>query len=188
MRYGRALLAGLGWAGTLGCLALCVLILLSAYVAFDSGRPGVKPRKDGVLRLPSVPDAEVPRVPLARPPGRLARGGAGGAATSTATPRASTTPRATAPVETAPPAPAGGNPQPPAATPSPGGAAPAPASGRPLPPPSSPPTLGDTIRGVVGAVGTQVGQVSPPAGQVIGDAGDTLGDAVDAVTPPPPGR
>ena len=35
MRYGRALLAGLGWAGTLGGLALCVLIFLSAFLAFD---------------------------------------------------------------------------------------------------------------------------------------------------------
>ena len=67
MRYGRKLLAGLGWAGTLGGLALCVLLFLSAYLAFDDDRPGVKPREDSVIRLPSVPEAEVPRVPLARP-------------------------------------------------------------------------------------------------------------------------
>ena len=40
MRYGRTLLAGLGWAGTLGGLALCVLIFLSAYLAFDDHGAG----------------------------------------------------------------------------------------------------------------------------------------------------
>ncbi len=182
MRYGRTLLAGLGWAGTLGGLALCVLIFLSAYIAFDAGGPGVKPRKDGVVRLPSVPDAAVPRVSLAKAPARLARarGGGGRAPAGTGAPRPRTTPGAGAPVQTTPQAPAGGGPpsQPPGATP-----APAASNPPPVPPAHAPPTLGDTTRGVAGAVGTGVGQVSPPAGQVIHDAGDTLGDAVDALTP-----
>jgi len=187
MRYGRALLAGLGWAGTLGGLALCVLIFLSAYLAFDD-RHGVEPREDGVLRLPSVPDAEVPPVPLARPPSRIARdeeGGRGGGAPANAPaprPGARTTPRPTAPVETTPQAPLEASP-PAAATPAPLAPAapdPPPGSASPLPPP---PTLGDTTREVVGAVGTGVGRISPPAGQVIEDTGDTLGDAVDALTP-----
>ena len=192
MRYGRALLVGSGWAGTLGGLALCVLIFLSAYLAFDDDTDGVKPRKDGVLRLPSVPDAEVPRVPLARPPSRIARdddggGGGGGGAPArapTSRPGGTTTPRTAAPVETTTPqAPAEASP-PAAATPSPlsppAATNPPPGSAIPLPPP---PTLGDTTRDVVGAVGTGVGQISPPAGQVIGDTGDTLGDAIDALTP-----
>ena len=185
MRYARALLAGLGWVGTLGGLALCVLTFLSA---FDDDRPGVKPRHDGDVRLPSVPDAEVPRVPLARPPSRIARGrseagnGGGGTPTSPAGPRPGTTPRVTAPVETTPQAPAGGTAPPALETPSPA-AGEAPGSESPLLPPPSPPTLGDTTRDVVGAVGTEVGQISPPAGQVIQDTGDALGDAVDALTP-----
>jgi hypothetical protein len=72
MRYGRALLAGLGWVGTLGGLALCVLIFLSAYLAFDDRGAGVASRRDEIIRLPSVPEAEVPRVPLGRPPARIA--------------------------------------------------------------------------------------------------------------------
>ena len=150
MRYGRTLLAGLGWAGTSG-LALCVLIFLSAFLAFDDDRHGVKPRKDGVVRLPSVPDAEVPRVSLARPPARIARddGGGGGGSGGGGAPASTTTPGAPSP----------------------------------LPPQPSPPTLGDTTRDVVGAVGTQVGQISPPAGQAIEDTGDTLGDAIDTLTP-----
>jgi hypothetical protein len=190
MRYGRALLGGLGWAGTIGGLALCVLIFLSAYIAFDDDRPNVKPRKDGVVRLPSVPDAEVPAVPLARPPGRAAlddggvSGPGGGAPRGGVTPGSRTTPRATAPVETTPQPPAGGGPPQAGATPAPAAVTPPPGPGGS--PPSSPPTLGDTTRGVVGAVGNGVGQVSPPAGQVVGGAGDTLGGVVDALTPPPP--
>jgi hypothetical protein len=191
MRYGRTLLAGLGWVGTLGGLALCVLIFLSAFLAFDDDKHGVKPRKDDVVRLPSIPDAEVPRVPLARPPARIARGddggggGGGGAPASAATPRpGTTTPRATAPVETTPQAPVEADPPAAAApSPSPAGSNPPPESPSPLPPPPSAPTLGDTAREVVGAVGTGVGRISPPAGQVIEDTGDTLGDAVDALIP-----
>jgi hypothetical protein len=188
MRYGRTLLAGLGWVGILGGLALCVLILLSAYLALDDDRPGQKERRDGVVRLPSVPDAEVPRVPLARPSRGAAAddgggsGGGGGAPANAATPRPGTTPRATAPLEMTPQAPAGGSSPPPVATPSPA-ATRAPGSDSPLPPPPSAPTLGDTSRA---DVGEEVGPVSPPPGQ---NTGDTLGDAVDTLIPlPPPGR
>ena len=185
MRYGRTLLAGLGWAGTLGGLALCVLIFLSAYLAFDDDRPGVKSREDSVIRLPSVPEAEVPRVPLARPSrrGSAADGGGGGAPTSAATPLPRSTPRTTAPVQTTPRAPVGASLPPPIelATPAPAAANPRAGSARPASPPSRP-KLGDPTRGVVGAVGTEVGQVSPPVGQVIEGTGDTLGDAVDTLT------
>ena len=70
MHSGRTLLAGLGWAGTLGAVALCVLIFLCAYLAFDDDRVGVRPRTEGALRLRQVPDGEIPRVRLARPAGR----------------------------------------------------------------------------------------------------------------------
>ena len=188
MRYGRALLAGLGWAGTLGGLSLCVLIVLSAYVAFDGHGDGVKPRDEDVVRLRPVPDDEVPRVPLGRPARRAGGGdgGGGGAARGGApgspAPRAGATPPATSPVGP-PRAPAGGSPRP--AAPAPAARPPA-APGDPQPP--GQPTLGDTTRGVAGAVGTEVGQVSPPVGRVIVDTGDTLGDAVDALTPPPAPR
>ena len=192
MRYGRALLTGLGWAGTLGGLALCVLLFLSAYLAFDDHGGSVKPRKDEIIRLPSVPDAEVPQVPLGRPPARIAGdggddggGGGGGAADAPAggggggdTPAPRAAPPTTTPVAT-PLAPTGESPPPVAATPAPAATSPPPGSGRPQPPP----TLGDTTRDVVGAVGTQVGRVSPPAGQVVEEAGDTLGDTVDALNP-----
>ena len=102
MRHGRAL-AGLGWVGTLGGLALCVLIFLAAYVAFDDHGAGVKPRRDEIIRFPSVPDADVPRVPLGRPPSRAAGDDGGGA------PRSGSEPPSTAPLET-PQAPAGGSP------------------------------------------------------------------------------
>ena len=59
MRHGNSLWAGLGWTATLGGLALCVLIFLSAYLAFDDHRHGATPRKEGVVRLLFVPDAEV---------------------------------------------------------------------------------------------------------------------------------
>jgi hypothetical protein len=190
MRYGRTLLAGLGWAGTLGGLALCVLLFLSAYLAFDDP-PAVKPREDSVIRLPSVPEAEAPRVPLARPSRRAPTGdgggGGAGAPARATTPRPRATPRATAPVQTTPQAPLGGDPPPPpteVATPAPAAVNPPAGSAAPLSPPPAPPTLGDTTRGVVGAVGTGVGRVSPPAGQVIEDTGDTLGDAVDTLTAP----
>ena len=191
MRYGRTLLAGLGWAGTLGGLALCVLIFLSAYLAFDDHGGSVKPRKDEIIRLPSVPDAEVPRVPLGRPPARIAgdrrrRGAAAvpmrpraAAAEAAATPA----PRPAPPVHHPRGDAAGADrrdPPPVAATPAPAATSPPPGSGRPQPPP----TLGDTTREVVGAVGTEVGRVSPPVGQVVEDAGDTLGDTVDALNPP----
>jgi hypothetical protein len=191
MRYGRALLAGLGWAGTLGCVALCVLIFLSAYLAFDGNRPGVRPREGKVVRLPAVPEAKVPRVSLARPPGRLAGGGgrtrrpSGPASRRGTPPSARTPPRAGT---RSPQAPAGtGSPQanvsPPAGTlrPNPSGASGG--GGGPAPPQQS---LGDTTRGAVHVVGTEVGRVSPPVGEVVDQAGDTVGDAVDALIPTPP--
>jgi len=67
MCCGRTLVAGLGWAGTLGGLALCVLILLSGYLTFDHHRAGGEPRGGAIVRLHSVPEAEVPRVRLGRP-------------------------------------------------------------------------------------------------------------------------
>jgi hypothetical protein len=70
MHFGRTLLAGLGWAGPLGAMALCVLVFQCAYLAFDEDRPGVQLRTEGAVRLPSVPDADIPRVRLARPPSR----------------------------------------------------------------------------------------------------------------------
>jgi hypothetical protein len=80
MRLGRVLLAGMGWAAPLGGIALCVLVFLSAYVAFQGDRHGVGSRDDAVVELPSVPEAEVPAVPLARPPGLAADESEGGAA------------------------------------------------------------------------------------------------------------
>jgi hypothetical protein len=197
MRYGRALLAGLGWAGTLGCVALCVLIFLSAYFAFDRNRPGVRPREGKAVRLPAVPDAKVPPVSLARPPGRLRGGGGGGGSGGTrrpsgpvsgrgTPPRTGTSPRA----GTRPPqAPAGtGPPQadasPPAATVRPNPSAASGGAGGVAPPPQ--PTLGDTTRGAVHVVGTEVGRVSPPVGEVVDQTGDTVGDTVDSLIPPPP--
>ena len=189
MRYGRTLLAGLGWAGTLGGLALCVLIFLSAYLAFDDDRPGVQPRQDGVVRLPSVPDAELPRVPLARPPSRIAGGRSALVAAAEARPRARPARGRAAPrarrrssrPRRRPPA--GARRRGRHAVPR-GGADRASGSERvPCRRRRRAPTLGDTTREVVGAVGTEVGQISPPAGQVIQDTGDTLGDAVDALTP-----
>jgi hypothetical protein len=188
MRYGRALLAGAGWAGVLGGLALCTLIFLSAYLAFHGEPQRVKPRDGGVVKLPSVPDAKIPRVPLApavsRPRARGAGGGASGrsgGATAPAgrAPQPAGTPRTTAPVRTpvatTPPPRLNPTPAPPAAAATPaasgGGTAPA-------------PTLGDTTRQVVGAVGTEVGSVSPPVGQVVDRTGDTLGNAVDTLLPP----
>jgi hypothetical protein len=190
MRYGRALLAGLGWAGVLGGVALCVLIFLSAYLAFDDDPSGVDPRKSKIVRLPAVREADVPRVPLARPPGRLAGGGTRSVSGARAVarrapggggaPRSGTNPPATAPVRT-----------PPAGSPPPVSTSPPPVQSRPRP--ASPaaggaggapqPTLGDATSGVVGAVGTEVGRVSPPAGEVIRRTGDTLGDAVDTLVP-----
>jgi hypothetical protein len=193
MRYGRALLAGLGWAGALGVAALCVMVVLTGYLAFDDDPTGVRPRDDGAVRLPSVEEAEVPRVPLARPPARLAPGGGSAGADGTAArgdaPRPGATPRPRAPRGT-PQAPAGGSPPqgdaapppaavPPSSPPGSGGGDPAPS---PAPPPSSP-TLGDTSREAFRVVGGEVGRVSPPVGAVVEDTGDRVGDVVDALGP-----
>jgi len=198
MKFGRALLTGMGWAATLGGIALCVLVFLSAYVAFDGDRHGVGPRDDGVVKLPSVPEAVVPDIPLARPPGLAASESEGGAATGpTGPPRRSATRRETAPAPTAPGPGAGVGDPPGRGTPSPAPARPAPsgpgggaggASATPVPTPPPPPSptssLGDAARGITGAVGTEVGRVSPEAGQLIVETGDTAGDVVDAVAPP----
>jgi hypothetical protein len=60
MELGRGLLAGTGWAGTIGAIALCVLVFLFALVAF-SGQ-----RRDDVTKLPSVREGRV----ALPPPGR----------------------------------------------------------------------------------------------------------------------
>ena len=53
MRLGRELLIGMGWAGTLGVVALCTLMFLFTYVAFDGAQ------KDGdVAKLPSVHEGQ----------------------------------------------------------------------------------------------------------------------------------
>jgi hypothetical protein len=202
MRCGRALLAGLGWAGTLGGVALCVLLFLSAYLAFDDDRPGVGPREDEVVRLPAVPDAEVPRVPLGRPPARLAddedgggAGGAGpgGAAARGGAPRSGVVPRAGTPGGAPPATPRSGTPPQVNAAPPPASAQPGPdapsgggSGGAGTSPPARPPqTIGDTTTDVVQVVGNEVKQVSPPVGEAINDTGVAVGDTVDALLPPP---
>jgi hypothetical protein len=62
MSLGRGLLTGSGWAGTIGAVALAVLVLLFAFIAFSGAR-----RDDGVVKLPSVREG---RVALPPPPGR----------------------------------------------------------------------------------------------------------------------
>jgi hypothetical protein len=205
MRYGRALLVGSGWAGTLGGLALCVLIFLSAYLAFDHDLRGVEPRKDKVVRLPVVREADRPRVPLGRSRSRQASGRAGGAGRARARvapagggpartrgrvapaggggPRTRTSPPAIVPVPTRP----GGSAPPASTRPRPASSRPPPASGGGggAPQPTPPPTLGDTTSEVVGAVGAEVGRVSPPVGEAIKRTGETVGDAVDAIAPIP---
>ena len=78
MRIGRELLSGMGWAGTLGGVALCTLMFLFTYVAFDGAR-----KDDRVTKLPSVSEgraalgratpvqgAATPSGPVPLPPGR----------------------------------------------------------------------------------------------------------------------
>jgi len=197
MRFGRALLAGMGWAAMLGGLALCVLVFLSAYVAFQGDRHGVGSRDDGAVELPSVPDTEVPAVRLGRPPALAPAAPEGAAAPGRATPRPRpATPRRDAPTPTAPAPgtgdgdpPGSGGPPPAPARPAPSGPG-EPAGGTsavpppPPPPPAERPTLGDTASDVTTVVGTEVGRVAPEVGEVIVDTGDTAGDAIDAIVPP----
>jgi hypothetical protein len=105
MRLGRGLLTGMGWAGTIGGIALCVLMFLFTYVVFEG------PRKDDrVATLPSVHEGPAPAVQLARPEGRVATG--------RATPRrGAAKPRAAAPLP-----PGRGAPSPTSAPPTPSGA------------------------------------------------------------------
>ena len=63
MSTGRGLLTGTGFAGTLGAVAVAVLVLLFALVAFSGVR-----RDDGVAKLPSVREGRVVIPPP--PPGR----------------------------------------------------------------------------------------------------------------------
>ena len=105
MRYGRALLAGMGWAAPLGAAALCALVLLAVSVALRVEGGDAGSRGDRVLRLPSP--REAPAVLLAQP----RRRGAG---------------------QTPPPAPAVPRPGAGAGGP-PDGGAPPPASARPTP-------------------------------------------------------
>jgi hypothetical protein len=61
MRLGRGLVTGMGWAGTIGGIALCVLVFLALYVATAG------PRHAGsVIELPSVREGRV----ALPPPGR----------------------------------------------------------------------------------------------------------------------
>ena len=60
MRFARTLTTGLDWAAALGGLALCVLILLAASLAFEDRGARTASRQDEALRLPSVPQADVP--------------------------------------------------------------------------------------------------------------------------------
>ena len=61
MSIGRSLLSGTGWAGTIGVVALCVLVFLFALVAMSGD-----PRGDRVVTLPSVREGRV----ALHPPGR----------------------------------------------------------------------------------------------------------------------
>jgi hypothetical protein len=61
MSLGRGLLTGTGWAGTLGMVAICVLMSLFAVIALSRA-----PRDDSHLRLPSVREGRV----VLHPPGR----------------------------------------------------------------------------------------------------------------------
>ena len=61
MSIGRSLLSGTGWAGTIGMVALCVLVFLFALVAMSRA-----PRGDRVVKLPSVREGQV----ALHPPGR----------------------------------------------------------------------------------------------------------------------
>jgi hypothetical protein len=63
MSYGRGLLSGTGWAGTIGAVALAVLVFLFVLVAFSGVR-----RDEGVTKLPSVREGRVVIPPP--PPGR----------------------------------------------------------------------------------------------------------------------
>jgi len=92
MRLARELLTGMGWAGTLGVVALCTLMFLFTYVAFDGAQ------NDGdVAKLPSVHEGQ--------------------AALGRATPReGAATPRGTAPLP-----PGRGAPSPTPARPTPSG-------------------------------------------------------------------
>jgi hypothetical protein len=65
MRYGRALLAGMGWAAPLGAAALCVLVLLAASVAIRADGADAGSRGDRILRLPAL--REAPAVLLTHP-------------------------------------------------------------------------------------------------------------------------
>ena len=93
MRYGRTLVAGLGWAGPLGGLALCVLIFLSGSLAFDHHGAGGKPREGEIILLHAVPEAEVQRVRLGRP----RQAGASPSAAGTSRPPGSVRPQAPPP-------------------------------------------------------------------------------------------
>jgi hypothetical protein len=77
MTIGRSLLHGTGWAGTVGMLALCVLVFLFAVVAFSGAR-----RDDHVVKLPSVREGRVALPPPGRgapssAPARPSRAGGG---------------------------------------------------------------------------------------------------------------
>jgi hypothetical protein len=191
MRIGRTLLAGLGWAGVLGGVALCVLIFLSVYLALDDDPSGVSDHPDHVVKLSQVPLARVPAVPLARPRRALAETRRRAAGAAAARERAAARRRAAAggrriTIGVVAPGPGGGIGTPPAG----GDSSPAPAPLTPSgaggggggePPQSSP---GDTPRSVTRVMGTEVGEVSPPVGKLIVEGGDTAAGALDSSGPP----
>ena len=175
--YGRALaglLIGTGWAGTLGGLALCVLIFLSAYVAFDDDGAGVEAAQG--RRSCACPRCRTPRSRGCRSRGRRAgsravAAAAVAAAAAQAAPAAAGRRGARPACPRRPPRharrsddPAGARRRQPARRPRRRRPSPAARDARRRPgepaaaaaPP--PPTLGDTTREVVGAVGTEVGR------------------------------
>ena len=79
MRLGRSLLTGTGWAGTIGGLALCVLVFLALYVAAagrpDDGRVVKLPsRSRGLVSRSTLQDAALRLLPPLDPPPRVRAG------------------------------------------------------------------------------------------------------------------
>jgi hypothetical protein len=198
MSYGRALLTGAGWAGTLGGVALCLLLFLSAFLAFESRDDDVEPRPDGVVRLPDIPDERLPTVPLAELPtssagddgggggagggsgaGDVRSGGGGGGrrAPEAQTPQSGA--GRPAPGDGGTPQPEGGEGAPPASGGGGGGSQPPPPGG------GGGNTLGETTRRVTRDAGEAAGHIAPTGGQLVSDTGESAADAVERLPPVP---
>jgi hypothetical protein len=193
MSYRRALLTGTGWAGTLGAVAVCVLVFLSAFLAFESRDGDIGPRPDDAVWLPEIPDERLPTVPLAEPPG--SSGGVGGAGGGGAGGRGSgggAAPGGRGEVKGS--GPEARSPQPGAGRPGPGGGGtPQPGGGGGTPPASGgggggsqpPPsgggrnTLGETTRRVARDAGAAAGHISPAGGQLVSATGESAADAIE---------